>query len=264
MSTSARLAVAAIGTLAMGLGLSLAAPASAAPDEAVYDALGDSYAAGFGAGTVLGDAAGCSRTDTAPPVRLDGRKRIALDDFVACSGATTADLAAQLPALDADTDLVTLTIGGNDIGWTQAIGACLLLDDPTCAQAVAGSRLLVQGLLPARLDAAFSAVGTAAPDAHVVVTGYPHLFTPEAGAFGNASPEEQEALNEGADLLNATIRAAADRHGLVYVDVVKKFDGHGVNAADPWVDPRTFHPTLEGQEAYAAALTVGIRPQRLR
>ncbi|GAA4870640.1 SGNH/GDSL hydrolase family protein [Serinicoccus chungangensis] len=264
MSTRTRLAVATLGTLALGMGLSLAAPASAAPDEAVYDALGDSYAAGFGAGTALEGGEGCARTDAAAPLRLDGRKRIALDDFVACSGATTADLAAQLPALDADTDLVTLTIGGNDIGWTQAIGACLLLDDPTCAQAVAGSRLLVQGLLPARLDAAFTAVEQAAPDAHVVVIGYPHLFTPEAGAFANASPEEQEALNEGADLLDATIEAAARRRGFVYVDVVRRFEGHGVNAADPWVDPTTFHPTAKGQETYAAALTAAIAPQRLR
>ncbi|WP_298747245.1 SGNH/GDSL hydrolase family protein [uncultured Serinicoccus sp.] len=264
MSTPTRLAVAALGTVAMGMGLTLAAPATAAPDEVVYDALGDSYAAGFGAGAVLQDTGGCSRTDAAAPLRLDGRQRIALDDFVACSGATTADLAGQLPALDADTDLVTLTIGGNDIGWTQAIGACLLLDDPTCAQALAGSRLLVQGLLPARLDAALTAVGRAAPDAHVVVTGYPHLFTPEAGGFVNASPEEQEALNEGADLLNATVAAAAQRRGFDYVDVVRRFDGHGVNAPDPWVDPTTFHPTVAGQETYAAALTAAVAPQRRR
>ncbi|KUG55644.1 hypothetical protein AVL62_04875 [Serinicoccus chungangensis] len=206
MSTRARLAVAALGTVAMGMGLTLAAPASAAPDEVV----------------------------------------------------------AQLPALDADTDLVTLTIGGNDVGWTQTIGACLLLDDPTCAQALAGSRLLVQGLLPARLDAALTAVGRAAPDAHVVVTGYPHLFTPEAGALVNASPEEQEALNEGADLLNATVAAAAQRRGYAYVDVVGRFEGHGVNAPDPWVDPRTFHPTAQGQATYAAALTGAVAPEHRR
>lgn len=242
----------------------LMVPASAAPREVVYDALGDSYAAGYGAGAPLAGDPTCARTETAPAMRVDGRTQIALDDFVACSGATTADLALQLPALDGDTDLVTLTIGGNDVGWSQAVVACLLLDDTTCARAVGGSRQLIQGHLPARLDAAFTAVEQAAPDAHVVVSGYPHLFSPEYGALANASPAEQTALNEGADLLNATIEAAAAEHGFGYVDVVRRFEGHGANAPDPWIDPTQFHPTLRGQEVYAAALTAAIRPSSSR
>ena len=60
------------------------------------------------------------RSDAAYAVQVAGRERLALDDFVACAGATTATLVSggQLTALGARTDLVTLTIGGNDTGWS--------------------------------------------------------------------------------------------------------------------------------------------------
>src|SRR5918997_1009661 len=95
---------------------------AAPPPEVVYDALGDSYASGYG----VPPYGACGRSQSAYAVQLDGRQRIALDDFVACAGATTTSMVAggQLAALDADTDLVTLTIGGNDIGWSQAVQAC--------------------------------------------------------------------------------------------------------------------------------------------
>lgn len=80
--------------------------------------------------------------------------------------------------------------------------------------------------MPALLDAVYDRIDAAAPGAHVYVTGYPRLFSPAYGAVLAASPAEQEALNEGADLLNATIRTAA--------------------------------------EAYAAAVTAAIRPSDLR
>ena len=64
-------------------------------------------------------------------MQLDGRMRIALDDFVACAGASTLTLVSggQRNALDADTDLVTVTIAGNDITWGTALGACLARSD---------------------------------------------------------------------------------------------------------------------------------------
>src|SRR6188768_1328816 len=103
---------------------SVASPAPAAPHHpVVLDALGDSYASGYG----VPPYAACGRSQSAYAVQLDGRQRIQLDDFAACAGATTTSLVAggQLAALDADTDLVTLTIGGNDIGWSSAVVACL-------------------------------------------------------------------------------------------------------------------------------------------
>jgi hypothetical protein len=102
----------------------------------------------------------------------------------------------------------------------------------------------------------------------VVVTGYPRLFSPEYGAFLGASSAEQQAMNDGADLLNGVVAAAAARHGFEYVDVTRRFDGHGANSTDPWVhgpfDPASFHPNEAGYEAYTAAVTAAIQPAELR
>ncbi|WP_273652539.1 SGNH/GDSL hydrolase family protein [Cellulomonas fimi] len=248
------------------------APASAAPPRApsgpparvVYDALGDSFASGYG----VPPYSACGRSQGAYPVRLDGRQRVRLDDFVACAGATTTSLVAggQLAALDADTDLVTLTIGGNDVGWSTAVVACLGGTDAQCSAALAVVTARITDELPARLDSVYGAVAAAAPDAHVVVAGYPRLFSPEHGAYLAASVDELRALNAAADTLATVVSAASDRSGFRYVDVRKRFDGHGANAPDPWIlgptDPAAFHPTADGYAAYAAAVTSALGPCR--
>ncbi len=257
LATLAGVALAATGALG-------ASAASAAPRQpVVYDALGDSYASGYG----VPPYSACGQSQAAYAVQLDGRMRIRLDDFAACAGARTTDVADQLPALDADTDLVTLTIGGNDIGWGTAVGACLGYDDATCAYALGLSRAAIATQLPGLLDAVYSAVADRAPNAHVVVTGYPRLFSPEYGSYLEASVAEQQALNEGADQLDAVIAQAAAAHGFQFVDVRARFDGHGVNSPQPWItgptDPAAFHPNAHGYRAYTAALTAAINPSRL-
>lgn len=118
------------------------------------------------------------------------------------------------------------------------------------------------------LDSLYGQLSAAAPNARVIVTGYPRLFSPEYGAYLGASPEEQRALNDGAELLDSVLSAAAARHGFDYVGVTHQFVGHGVNAPDPWLhgplDPAAFHPTLTGYEAYAARVTAAVEPGRLQ
>lgn len=160
----------------VGLLLPHAATATAAPPSFTYDAIGDSYAAGSGA-----------PIDAAYPEVLDGRMRITLEDFAAVPGAKAGpggnSLESQLDALGKDTDLVTLTIGGNDIPWSQAVLICLALDDPACLTQIAGVEAQIRSALPATLDTAYTDVRAAAPNAHVVVTGYAHLFSPEFGDY---------------------------------------------------------------------------------
>ena len=240
--------------------------AHARSHDLVYDALGDSYASGYG----VPPYTACGRSGSAYAVLIDGRQRLRLDDFVACAGATTVSLVAggQLRALDADTDVVTVTIGGNDIGWSSAVTACLRGTDAQCAGAIDLVGARVAGQLPSLLDTVYAEIGAAAPNAHVVVTGYPHLFSPEYGAFLGASPAEQTALNAGADRLDAVIAAASTRAGFQYVDVRERFDGHGANSAYPWIlgpfDPGAFHPNAEGYDAYAAAVTAALGRVHLR
>ena len=254
----------------LALTVSSALPSVAAPDEVTYDALGDSFASGAGSGP-LGT---CGQSEAAYPERLDARKKISLDDDNTCVGATVQDmLGTQLVGL-ADAELVTITIGGNNIGWSQAVGACLAYPEHTCAAAVGQSTLAITNVLPTLLDTAYAAVQASAPDAHVVVTGYPRLFSPEHGDYALAGTPyvitvaEQQLLNAGADQLNAVIAVAAAQHGFQYVDVTGKFSGHGVNAPDAWItgalDAVPFHPTAMGQDAYAAAVTSQLDARSLR
>ena len=241
--------------------------ATAAPGDAVvYDALGDSYGSGFG---VPPYSATCGRSSAAYAVQIDGQMRIELDDFAACAGATTGSLlATQLDALDEDTDLVTLSVGGNDIGWGSVVGACVVGGDTQCETALSSVRNVIETVLPGLLDATYTQIVAAAPDAHVVVTGYPRLFSPEYGAYYNASPAEQQEMNDGADVLNAVIAEVAGDYGFQFVDVTDRFVDHGVNAPEPWVlgltDPGRFHPNLAGYRAYAAAVTSSVNPRDLR
>jgi lysophospholipase L1-like esterase len=262
-SRAARAVVAALTVLGFVV-LSGTAASSARKPPVEYDALGDSYGSGFG----VPPYEECGRSQSAYAVRIDGRRKIDLDDFVACAGATTTSLVddGQLGALDEDTDLVTISIGGNDIGWSTAVVACLIGDDEACEGATNVVRGRVVGDLPGLLDSVYDQVAAGAPNAQVLITGYPRLFSPEYGALFGASPAEQQALNDGADLLNGVIARAAAEHGFRFVNVTKRFLGHGVNAPDAWIlgplDPGAFHPNAEGYETYAAAVTAAFRRSR--
>ncbi len=260
MTRTTRSAIlATIGALTLVGSAATAAPA--APPRAVYDALGDSYASGYGV-PPYGE---CGRSLSAYAVQLDGRHRLRRDDFVACAGATTTSLVAggQLDALDRRTDVVTVTVGGNDTGWASAVVACLGGTDEQCAGAVAVVDTRIRTQLPALLDALYAQVDAAAPRARVLVTGYPRLFSPERGAYLGASPAEQRSLNAAADALDEVIAAASARAGFEFVDVRKRFAGHGANSPDAWIlgatDPGSFHPNADGYEAYTAAVSSALR-----
>jgi lysophospholipase L1-like esterase len=232
----------------------------------VLDVLGDSYGSGAG----VPPYSACGRSQSAYGVQIDGRMRLKLDDFVACGGATTTSLIAggQLEALDADTDVVTLSIGGNDTGWSSVIVSCVALGDAACASAIATAKQTATTVLPERLETVYDGIDSKAPDAKVYVTGYPRLFSPEYGAVFGASPAEQTALNDAADLLNKTMKAQAQSHGYVFVDVTKRFLDHGVNAPEPYLtplnDPVALHPNVAGYAAYTAAVTAAIKPSALK
>ncbi|KAL9593257.1 MAG: hypothetical protein Q9219_007626, partial [cf. Caloplaca sp. 3 TL-2023] len=99
-----------------------------------YAALGDSFAAGIGAGARLtgwGDYY-CSRYDSSYPSIINadpslGDSKGRSFQYFACSGAVTADVVkSQIPGLkDSSLDLVTLTIGGNDAKLSDVLHACI-------------------------------------------------------------------------------------------------------------------------------------------
>jgi lysophospholipase L1-like esterase len=227
--------------------------------KSTYVAMGDSYASGNG--TFNADLDGpCYRSsDAYAPLVAKQLRRTTLT-FVACSGATTQDVVSeQLGALDAKTTYATVSVGGNDIGFTDLISACVSGGESVCAAAVATAESAIADELPGKLDTAYAAIGNEAPTATVVVVGYPRGFDPARVSCFQAygiSPTEAGLLNGVSDDLNAVIGDRADSAGFRYVDPSEAFAGHDVCASTPYLngflpvvtgDTRdAYHPTTAG------------------
>ncbi|GAA1263370.1 SGNH family lipase [Kitasatospora nipponensis] len=241
--------------------LSLAGPAHATRATAPgYVALGDSYAAGVAAGSYDPASGSCHRSSGAYPVLWAAANTPAAFTDVACGGADTQDvLTGQLPAVPGGTGLVTLTVGGNDLDFTDAVVGCLqpLTTESHCDDALAHSAQLLRDQLPGRLDGLLTAVGRGAPGARVVVTGYPHLLeTTTTGVCWTGTAERRERFNALTDQLDELIHRQADAHGYRFADPRPAFAGHGVcaPAGQEWINGivlhdlgESFHPTADGQ-----------------
>ena len=242
------------------LGL-LVAPLPAHAASRTLVALGDSYAAGVGSFVYYDDGTECYRSPFAYSSLLAGAGGLQLT-LAACSGATTADvLSEQVDLVTPTTDYVTITVGGNDVGFREVVTTCALPGWLGSCTAVVNSGLhTLRTLLPAKLDRVYAAVKARAPGATVVVTGYPRLFN---GADCNPltffTATEMAAINAGTLELNNLIRARAEAAGLRFVDVAPAFFGHAVCDREPWINNlvvptvNAFHPNIAGHYAYAVA-----------
>jgi lysophospholipase L1-like esterase len=236
-----------------------AVPASAAPEELEYAALGDSYSSGVGA---PGQSGTCSQSQNAYGP-LWAKKNGAALTFAACAGATTDTLrASQLSALNDDTDLVTLTIGGNDVGFAPAVITCTIATDAGCQAVVDTALVVLKSSMPAKFDATYDDIAEAAPNADVVVLGYPLLFDEKATSCGVAglSIPKRKALNRGAAELNAVIKDRATAAGFTYGDVTDDFAGHGACAASPWINALTAIPATDSFHPNANGYKLGYLP----
>jgi lysophospholipase L1-like esterase len=239
-------------------------PLPAAPPPVRYVALGDSYSAGTGAAPYSPAGRSCERSATAYPQLWASQHTPASFVSVACAGATTATvLDRQLSALDARTTLVSLTIGGNDAGFSHVMQTCVLGWDSACTDAVTTAEKSVRTRLPAQLDRVLRAVRARAPRARIVLLGYPDLYdlTRSAGCLGIGTTK-RSALNQGADVLDRALSAAAARNHAVFADVRPEFNGHQIcDGADylnaiTWPLDSSYHPNAAGQRyGYLPALT---------
>ncbi|SCF28769.1 SGNH/GDSL hydrolase family protein [Micromonospora mirobrigensis] len=252
-----------VGALVAGLllTLGLATPAAAAGTD--YAALGDSYSSGVGTNNYDGTSGSCLRSPQAYPRLWVNSHTVSTFQFVACSGATTREvLGNQLGALNSGTDLVTISIGGNDAGFADVVTTCRLGTDSGCLSAVNNAKSYITGTLPGRLDETYRAIRSRAPYARVVVLGYPRLFELGYCGFGSINEYKRGLLNGGSDTISSVISARAAAAGFSYADVRGRFAGHGVCAATPWINGTTFpvvesyHPKAAGHSsAYLPALT---------
>lgn len=254
-----------------------------------YVAIGDSFASGqfngpyiSGTDVQSGVVDTCHRSAKAYSVLLDGDTalvpRFNLNAFVACSGATTDEITnsnagnhepAQVDAVTPDTDLITMSIGGNDIGFPHVMSECTLLhsgatpltqmdvDSAACVQAIsdAASQVADTTFTDHLASVYANVISHANAQTKLVVVGYPQLFpdanalnvlcqwgSPASDALFKTSPRLMSAtdvttLRALTTALNSDIATAVTETGngnIVFADPTSAFAGHERCTADPW------------------------------
>jgi len=244
--------------VASSVGLALAVtPAADAASTVRYVALGDSYSSGLGAGSYISSSGSCDRSNNAYPEQWAGAYSPASFVSVACAGATTADvISGQVSALSGSTTLVSITIGGNDAGFSSVMETCVLSSTNSCLNAVSAAETFIGSQLRGRLDQVLQAIAADAPNAKVVVLDYPQLYDMSKSGFClGLSTSDRVALNGGADDLDAVIQLAAQDNHDTFADVRQQFSGHEICDSDSWLHSvdifaisSSYHPTAAGQD----------------
>lgn len=261
----------------VGVVTALAAPAVASADTGTdainYVAMGDSFASGTGAGDYASMSADswkgsdCYRSDNGYAPLLADELGANLT-FQSCSGATVADIYSnQIDALSEDTDLVTMSVGGNDVGFVDVIVTCTFSGTDNCVSRIEDAEADATARFPSLLGDLYTEIADRAPNAQVMILGYPLLFI-EKTCLGNTgiNLEEQARINQANYVLNDLIATAATNAGFTYVDPIPNFDGHGVCASDSYVNglrinlPESYHPNADGHRyGYLPALSALAR-----
>lgn len=249
-----------------------------------YVALGDSFSSGegvppFGALTAISGVNECHRSFKAYPRLLDQHAgyNLNMTAFRACSGAKMENITttgqynetAQISSLSDETDLVTITIGGNDVEFAEVGRRCNYdsysadcMDQLDESNQIATSQAFSDDLYDT-----LEAVQLAAPNAGVIVNGYPYILSTPGTmaycgwAFQAASQAEREAVEDLVDNIDAALSSTAASLGMVFDDPRLSFDGHYPCNDYPWIhgvdfgnQVYSYHPTEEGQAQYALNL----------
>ncbi|WP_433798138.1 SGNH/GDSL hydrolase family protein [Actinomycetospora sp. CA-084318] len=241
-----------------------------------YVNLGDSYSSGAGiqpADPAAAPACSQSQLNWAHDIASDTGAQLT---DVSCSGAKTKDfrasqsagVAPQLDALEADTQLVTMTIGGNDGDvFTTAFGQCAQLGLQSlgrgnpCEQKF-GTTFVdqVRKTTYPNLVKALQDVRKKAPKARVAISGYLQILSP-TGCFPimPVASGDVAYLNDLQATLNDAVKRAAARTGATYLDVTAISTGHDACQlpGTRWVEPvipvnaAPVHPNAIGEREMA-------------
>jgi lysophospholipase L1-like esterase len=265
--------------------LAVAAPADAAASR--YVALGDSFTAGPLIPNQHGSPIGCLRSDHNYPSLLATRLQSATFVDVSCSGADTTDMTSaqgvtlgtnppQFDALTADTTLVSIGIGGNDIGYTDIFETCAQLSfgnpfGSPCEDHF-GGRLdqRIADTAP-KVAAVLRGIHDRSPQAQVLVVGYLRLLPSGAGCWPvvPVAVGDVRFLDGVERSFNAMLADEAGRGDARFVDAYQGGDGHDMCAAPraKWVEglvptstAAPLHPNATGMSVVAdrAAATLGL------
>ncbi|MEU6587342.1 SGNH/GDSL hydrolase family protein [Nocardia sp. NPDC046763] len=284
-----------LSTVAIVVAGTLVSIAPATADAGTkYVALGDSYAAGVGISNILDKT--CSRSDRNYAHLFAAARGYSLTD-VTCGGATTDSVTStQLSAVTADTNLVTLGVGGNDIGFTDIVKDCVMAGTlgtgsgtgsavlqnlgtgiaSGSAEALLGCKNKYDASMPTRLSQASAKVAklvsdikARAPQARVVLVGYPHILPDNAALCAGRQPVLPADVDWARDTvvggLNTMLRSQA---GTEYFSTYEIYTGHDVCEAIPdrWVNGTSvdngegaqFHPNQYGHAATAQQMAATL------
>ncbi|MEB3371197.1 SGNH/GDSL hydrolase family protein [Saccharopolyspora mangrovi] len=270
--------VAGAGVLAL---MSSGVPAGAQEDAFEYVAMGDSAAAGPLVPNPDPNLL-CFRSTMNYPQVAAARLGAQLKD-VTCSGAETEDfsgrqnvvLPPQYEALSETTDLVTVTIGGNDVDLVQAAVSCLnAFPEPvgsSCADRYTadGDELAerIDEFIP-DFDAALDEIADRAPNAELVVVGY-GTYLPPGGCYPQEPMWARDAdyIQSSVDSLSARLGERARAHGATFVDLGPVSEGHDVCqppdqkyfegvVPTSWAAP--LHPNASGMTAFGNAVADAV------
>ncbi|NSC20171.1 SGNH/GDSL hydrolase family protein [Streptomyces albus subsp. chlorinus] len=273
-------------TLAGAPSATATAPGSPAARQAVahYVSLGDSYTSGPGIPNQTDE--NCQRSDRNYPTLTAATLGPGTFEDVSCGGATTAEMTRpqgsappQFDALDKNTDLVTVGIGGNDIGFADIVARCVILGalvpngSPCKASYTLGGTDQLAARIQAtatKIDEVLRGIHDRAPAARVLVVGYPDLL-PEDGTncprTVSLAKGDAPWLRDTEKRLNSMLAARAAAGGAEYVDTYSSSVGHDMckPVGTRWVEPLQatdaagFHPNAAGHRAMAEAVLAAAR-----
>jgi hypothetical protein len=268
---STRVLAGAMGVVAVLAASGLSACQPVVPDTCV--ALGDSYTAGPLILDQSLEPLGCLRSNRNYPRIAKPKIKAAKFVDVSCSGATTTHFAnpqgvtpgpnqPQFNALNASTKIVTIGIGGNDIGFSGIVQNCATLDpfSKGCKpDYVVGGRDLLAERISAtapKIDAVLAETKKRAPNAKVFLVGYPTIVPETGNGCWPTVPivaSDISYLRGVAKNLNAMLKARAQANGATYIDTATSSIGHDMCSSSRWVeaivpttDAAPVHPNAKG------------------
>ncbi len=266
--------------------LVVVAPPAGAGGPVRYVALGDSYSAASGVlPPDLTAPPQCLRSTANYPHVIAAATGAQLTD-VTCGGADTGDyltgqypgVAPQLDAVTADTQVVTMTIGGNDSGvFIDSIircgiaGASTLGTGSPCKDQYGSSfQDTITSTTYPSLVQVLKAVRAKAPRAEIAILGYPSILPASGGCFAQmpVAVGDVPYLRGVQATLNDAIQRAAKVAGVTYVDMTRVSEGHdacqpiGVRWIEPVLlgtNPVVVHPNALGEAQMAAQAMQALR-----
>ena len=254
----------------------------------VYVALGSSYAAGPGPRSL--DIGPCLRTKNNYPNQVAETLGLKLIDAT-CSGATTRNILdvpqrafggrPQIDEVPADADVITITTGGNDLGYVSRlilngcgnvlpeflkrtpIRSCRLGKDPFPEPGKAAYLEVERSMV-----AVVEAVRMRAPGAKILLVDPPPVVEagkPACSRLPLRPAQVAQTVRVFNGLAQATSRAA-ETTGVTLVEASRAGAAHTVCSSSPWLTgftpPVPYHPSEAGKKGVAELVVDELRPSR--